>query len=60
MKMCLCRLKNTIAMQESESSFLAHFDIVIWGLFHCSFSGVVIFILFFKTVFVYVTAIEEK
>lgn len=47
-------------MQESESSFLAHFDIVIWVLFHCSLSGVVIFILFFKTVFVYVTAIEEK
>lgn len=50
MKMCLCCLKTTIAMQESESSFLAHFDIVIWVLFHCSFGDGMIFILFLEIV----------
>lgn len=33
-------------MQESESSFLAHFDRVTWFLFHCSFGGGMIYILF--------------
>lgn len=51
MKMCLCCLETTIAMQESESSFLALFDIGISFLFYCSFGGGMIFILFLKTVF---------
>jgi len=59
-KTSLCCLKTAIALWESEDSFLAHFDMVIWVLFHFSFSGGMFFILFLEIRFFGATAVEEE